>query len=75
MTDLPPIANFISNCLLILLVITFIYALNIRFNTKESPNDNEPNFHDEQKNMKNYASINIALEPQEDQKPRLRQNI
>jgi dolichyl-phosphate beta-glucosyltransferase len=33
MTDLPPIANFISNCLLILLIITFIYALCIRFVT------------------------------------------
>lgn len=31
MTDLPPIANFISNCLIVLLLITFIYALRIRF--------------------------------------------
>lgn len=31
MTDLPPIANFISNCLIILLLITFVYALYIRF--------------------------------------------
>jgi dolichyl-phosphate beta-glucosyltransferase len=31
MTDLPPIANFISNCLLLLLFITFIYALCLRF--------------------------------------------
>jgi dolichyl-phosphate beta-glucosyltransferase len=31
MTDLPPIANFLSNCLLFLLIVTFIYALCIRF--------------------------------------------
>lgn len=31
LTDLPPIANFISNCLLILLLLTFLYALCIRF--------------------------------------------
>ena len=36
MTDLPPIANFISNCLLILLLITFIYALCARFVTDET---------------------------------------
>jgi dolichyl-phosphate beta-glucosyltransferase len=33
MTDLPPIANFLSNCLLFLLIVTFIYALCIRFVT------------------------------------------
>lgn len=31
MTDLPPIANFISNCLIILLLVTFFYALYMRF--------------------------------------------
>lgn len=36
MTDLPPIANFISNCLIILLLITFAYALYLRF----VPDDN-----------------------------------
>ena len=36
MTDLPPIANFISNCLLVMLLITFIYALCARFVNDET---------------------------------------
>ena len=35
-TDLPPIANFISNILLIMLLITFVYALFIRFVSDET---------------------------------------
>lgn len=36
MTDLPPIAEFLSNILLMLLLVTFIYALCIRFVTDET---------------------------------------
>ncbi|OHT11778.1 glycosyl transferase [Tritrichomonas foetus] len=36
MTDLPPIANFISYCLIILLIITFLYALSLRFVSDET---------------------------------------
>lgn len=36
MSDLPPIANFISNGLIILLLITFAYAIYIRI----VPDDN-----------------------------------
>lgn len=36
MTDLPPIAEFLSNILLLLLIGTFVYALCIRFVTDET---------------------------------------
>jgi len=35
-TDLPPIANFLSNILLVLLLITFVYALFVRFVSDET---------------------------------------